>query len=375
MSVRPYKKRSGELVPGWWVIDIYPAGRKGRRQRITLRDLNEAQAREAEGEIRRQHISSTGSPAVNPTINQALPEYQAWQRLHRSPRTCRDFHYSLKRLLPHFGHLPVSHITETVIDKYKAGRAADPEERHHPKFQPGRPRTINRELLALRALISWMVKRRRANPLPFKIELLPHRAAIPRVPHPETIECFLAAFSDRRKRALVTLLYDCGLRWSEASNLHSGDVDLGQQTATLRGKGNRERYVILSERLTTALDELWPRDRNGGKTAGYFFANKKTGKPWGSIRRAWATAERLAKVKLNPHLLRHAYGTYLLEATGDLRLTQEGMGHSQIGATQIYTHISTSRLRQGMAAKNAYITSLQKSTEVPGNTADNETDV
>lgn len=161
------------------------------------------------------------------------------------------------------------------------------------------------------------------------------------------IEQFITAFDDPRKKLLVTLLYDCGLRWHEASNLRWEHIELNQGYARIIGKGNKERLVLLSERLSRSLVAL-------RKPEGYIFINQRTDMPWIHIKRAWATAEKKTGLKLNPHLLRHAHATFMLGATGDLRLVQTELGHADIKTTEIYTHISLDRLRVAQQKTASY---------------------
>jgi len=224
--------------------------------------------------------------------------------------------------------LPVNRITRETINKYKTLRA-------------GRPRSINKELTYLKRIVSWMVERDLAYALPFKIDKVPYKRPLPRIPHPADIERFINNFTDLNKRALVVILYDCGLRWEEALRLTWPDINWNGQSAIVTGKGNKERITYLTPRLIDLLKQIKPK-----KEEGNIFVNPKTGKPWNNIRKSWSTAAKAAGISLSPHKLRHAYATYTLEATGDLRAVQQSLGHTSIQTTEIYTHISLNRQRQ-----------------------------
>lgn len=125
MSVRPHKDRKGKIIPGHWVIDYYPQGRKGKRDRFVYQG-SEAEALAVEQELRRQHIGSERQ--VNPRINDVLPEYLDWLKAHRASRTHKDVLQSLKWIRPIFGPLPVSRITPATFAKFKHERGpGDPE--------------------------------------------------------------------------------------------------------------------------------------------------------------------------------------------------------------------------------------------------------
>lgn len=101
------------------------------------------------------------------------------------------------------------------------------------------------------------------------------------------------------------------------------------------------------------------------KESGYVFENPKTGKPYSSMKTIFKSACKRAGIRrINPHLLRHACGTYMLEATGDLRLVQTTLGHKSVETTQRYTQIATNRLVAGMQATASYIKTLTESQHI-----------
>lgn len=331
MAVRPYK-RKGEIQPNKWLIDYYDAKRV-RQRMIFVGTRAEADATEAD--LRKQHAAG---PRNNPTINGALPGYLEWLKIHRAKRTYEDVCYSLKHLKPHFGPYQVNRISRQLIQDYKVKRGDI-------------PRSINKELIYLQSIIAWMVREELCYPLPFKIEKVPYKRPLPKIPHPTEIERFIEAFDDPRKKALVALLYDAGLRWEEGSTITWEEIDWRNAQARICGKGGKYRIALLSDRVLSLLDLF-------RAASGYVFANPKTGRPWSHIRRAWKTAETKAGVKLNPHLLRHAYATYTLEACGDLRAVQTALGHSDITTSEIYTHVSMRRQQQVAKMRSEYLKTI-----------------
>lgn len=339
MSVRPHPKQSGK-----WIIDYYPQGRKGKQVRIVYKG-KEGDARKWEAELRRQ-----GGPAistiVNPKIIDVVPEYLEWLRMHRAKNTYEDVTRSLKYLMPHFGRLQVSQLTPLIVSEYK-------------KQREGRPRSTNKELAYLRGIISYMTKNNYANPLKFKFEEVPYEPPFPQIPHPEEFRKFLAQITDPVKRAMILLKWTAGLRWKEASRIKWEYIDFTGDIIYLREtKGSKPRLCILAKEVRDILEPM-------RKETGYVFINPKTGEPFKSIYTLFRLACKRAGIrKLRPHLLRHAFCTYTLEATGDLRVVQEMAGHKDISTTMIYTHIATNRMKDVMTRTHAYIKGLQ--TQQPG---------
>ncbi len=328
MAVRPYKKRSREEVPGVWIIDFYPEGRKGPQVKRKFPESGTrtyAEALEFEQTCRRINHSEAVRPN-NPRICDVLPEYLEWHKLHRADRTHKDTLYSLKWLLPIFGNLPVSRITHAEITNFQMTRGCG-------------PRSINKELHYLSAIMTWMHKRGYCDK-PIKIEMLPYRRPIPQPPSPGDSKAFLAQIKEPLKFALVSMMYQLGLRFSEAANLRWEAVD--QKRVVVTGKGNKVRILPMP-------DNVWEIIGPSRQEKGYVFPNPKTGMPYGSLKTLFTAASRRAGIKrLTPHSLRHALATDLLAETGDLELVRRVLGHGSITTTQIYTQVGTERIDEAL---------------------------
>jgi integrase/recombinase XerD len=154
-----------------------------------------------------------------------------------------------------------------------------------------------------------------------------------------------------RDRALLELMYACGLRASEATDLTLADVDLHAGVLRARGKGSKERLVPIGSAAIRAA-ELWlQRGRPalvGLRDEPHLFVNHRGG---GLTRQGlYKIVQRHARSvglddKMSPHTLRHTFATHLLAGGCDLRSVQEMLGHADVATTQIYTHLSTDRLR------------------------------
>lgn len=334
MSVRKHPSK-----PNTWIIDYYPVGRKGKRERIQFVG-NEAEARALELEIRRQHVNST---PLNPKIVDAIPDWLQEVENNYQLTTLRDAKNCLKHLVPFFGHMFFNRLTPAIIEKYKSQRLATTVKR----------RTVNKELSYLSSLINWAVDNGYAEPLPFKIKKFPKvKSPKPSLPHPDEIEAMIEHI-EPQYRPILLLLYDGGMRRSEALTLKAEAVNLKTGLIQFVGKGGKERIIpIATERLKEELTALLKRIRRG-----YLFVNPKTGKPYDSIRKALLRAAEKAGVekRVYHHLLRHSFGTYALEAGMNLRAIQGMLGHSTIKTTEIYTQLLSDHLASESKKFGAFI--------------------
>lgn len=157
----------------------------------------------------------------------------------------------------------------------------------------------------------------------------------------------------QRDKAIIELLYSCGLRVSELCNLKMHDLFLEEGFLKVVGKGNKERLVPISNQAIKELD-LWFLTRNTiTPKAGeedYVFISVCRKQHLSRITvfhnlRLYAERAGITK-KISPHTLRHSFATHLLEGGANLRVIQAMLGHEQISTTEIYTHIDRSMLRQ-----------------------------
>ncbi len=156
-----------------------------------------------------------------------------------------------------------------------------------------------------------------------------------------------------RDRALLELLYATGLRVSEVASLRLSDIDFAEQLVRVRGKGAKERFVLLHEEalfwLHRYLTEGRPHLLRRAKqiTDAVFVSQKGTPLTARQIHRLVAQyARKVLGRAISPHVLRHSFATHLLEGGADLRVIQELLGHASLAATQIYTRLSRTHLRR-----------------------------
>ena len=154
-----------------------------------------------------------------------------------------------------------------------------------------------------------------------------------------------------RDRALLEVMYACGLRASEAIGLELTDVDLEDRVLRARGKGSKERVVPIGQPAVQALRAYLERGRPGlvkGAREAHVFVNFRGGaltrQGLYKIVRRHAVTAGLAD-RMSPHTLRHTFATHLLAGGCDLRSVQEMLGHADVSTTQLYTHLSSQRLK------------------------------
>jgi site-specific recombinase XerD len=155
----------------------------------------------------------------------------------------------------------------------------------------------------------------------------------------------------RRDVAILETIYSCGLRISEMVGLRGEDIDWSEQIVRVRGKGKKERLLPISETALRAIKHYWTHlsERPTG-TAPVFSSETKKRSPMSAAMLQRRLKGYLVRAGLDPaitpHKLRHSYATHLLDAGADLRSVQELLGHAHLVTTQVYTHVTTDRLKK-----------------------------
>ena len=201
--------------------------------------------------------------------------------------------------------------------------------------------TIARRLASVRSFLRFTLGSGRVPDAPFAPRK-PRR--LPDAPKVAEVEALIESLAGDgalavRNRALVELVYSCGLRSAEAVALDLADVDFEQEAVHVRGKGGKERVVPLGEIAAFAVSQ-YVRD---GRPA---LARGACDAMFLSMRGRRLDTSTLRRLVPNPHRLRHSYATHLLEGGADLRTIQELLGHSSLSTTQIYSHVDARRLRK-----------------------------
>jgi integrase/recombinase XerC len=221
--------------------------------------------------------------------------------------------------------------------------------------------TIARKIAALNSFFRFLIKESfiASNPV----------QAIS-APKPEkVVPCFLSVdeiFSlieqpdhennlSRRDRAILELMYSCGLRVSEVVSLNLGDLDPPQGNLKVTGKGNKERMCPIGTKALEAIQDylivrsnLEAKRKDQGKSPALFLNHRGARLTTRSIGRMINKYARFLTMfrPVHPHAIRHTFATHLLDAGADLRAIQELLGHSSLSTTQKYTHVSIDRLME-----------------------------
>jgi len=220
-------------------------------------------------------------------------------------------------------------------------------------------RSAARKISSLRSFARWLTANDHLPDDPTaEIDPLKLDKKLPRVLGMKTvIELINAVPTDqpggRRDRAMLELLYGCGLRVSELCGLKAGDLKRSEKTVLVRGKGGKSRLVPVGEAALKRVEDYLEQARPAllkGQTCDSLFVTAR-GK---QMRREvfyrrlkdYAVRAGLRPDTVSPHVLRHTFATHLLQGGAHLRAIQEMLGHSDISTTEIYSHLYTGRLKR-----------------------------
>jgi site-specific recombinase XerD len=271
-------------------------------------------------------------------IERAVDRFLAGQSL--SDGTRRAYGQDLR----HFaGWLRVQGLSLESFDARAFARYAADLGRDRPGARPRKlaQTTISRRISAVRSFLRATLGPARVPDLPLSGR---RRRRLPHAPRPHETDELLAGLEAQgalgvRNRALFELVYSAGLRSQEAVDLTLADVDWEQELVRVRGKGGKERVVPLGEeaayRLRRYLEDARPELARGATNALFLSARGRA-----------LDTSTLRRLLPNPHRLRHAFATHLLEGGADLRTIQELLGHSSLSTTQVYSHVDAKRLRK-----------------------------
>ncbi len=231
-----------------------------------------------------------------------------------------------------------------------------------------------RALASIRSLFKWLARTGRVESNVASLVATPKLPRhLPRVPSIEQMNAVVDNMGEKdaswpaRDRAILELLYGCGIRNAELTGLNVQDIYWAQEVILVRGKGQKERYVPLGDAAALAL-RAYLAERSArlaanetGKSRSAtpaLFVNlqlrgltRAGGEARLTTRSVGRIVKRLAMRRglssdVHPHTLRHAFGTHLLEEGADLRAIQELMGHERLSTTQRYTQLTTAQLTQ-----------------------------
>lgn len=264
-----------------------------------------------------------------------------------SPLTCENYRRDLASLSLHCDQEGVDQwqgVDAHLMRRYVAAR-------HRRGIGP---RSLQRALSAIRSFYHYLLREGEVGhnpaigiPAPKAARKLPQTldvdqvAGLMEIPGDDPLTV--------RDRAMLELTYSCGLRLAELLSLNLGDVDFGDATARVTGKGNKTRILPVGRQARQALRE-WLKARAGVQSdpeeQALFLSRRGTRLSHRGFQerlRYWARRQGTPG-RIHPHLLRHSFASHLLESSGDLRAVQELLGHADISTTQIYTHVDFQHL-------------------------------
>jgi len=219
--------------------------------------------------------------------------------------------------------------------------------------------TIRLQFAALRSFFKWLTRRRgwKANPL-LEVQLPKREKKLPVVLTVTQVEAMLAlplslekskrdaVWAPERDTAILELFYSTGMRLSELVGLNVADIDTYTETVRVFGKGKKERLCPVGSKALEAVQRY--RAKAGVHDGALFLSKLRTRITAQSvddvIMKYWRASG--LPVHLTPHKLRHSFATHLLNNGADLRSVQELLGHASLSTTQIYTHVSTQRMKE-----------------------------
>jgi integrase/recombinase XerD len=218
-------------------------------------------------------------------------------------------------------------------------------------------RSTAKAISALRSFFKFAMDERLVKENPAVVIESPKRKVnLPEVMDRETIDGFLNKIEIKnplglRDRCLFELIYSAGLRVSEAAELNIRDIDIEGGIAKVRGKGNKERFVLFGKEAAVWLSQYLneARGKLAGKTnkSGALFIGRSGNRlSRKGIWKNYAKWASLAGISSHIHTLRHSFATSLLAGGADLRTVQELLGHADLSTTQIYTHVDVGLLRE-----------------------------
>ena len=286
-------------------------------------------------------------------MNRLAEDFRNYLRIERgmSPNTVASYVRDVEGLLEAYeGYLPAD-IGTPEVEKYLSDR-----------IQKGLSKRSQARLLSsLRSFFNWCIEEGdlKDNPCD-RIDAPKLGKYLPAVLSVEEVDAImesvdLKASSGLRDRAILEVLYGCGLRVSECTGLLLSHVHLDEGYVDVIGKGNKQRIVPLGEMAAGAIRNYLPaRPEPSARAYEDILFLNRFGRPLSRVSVFNLVKERAMAAgihkEISPHTFRHSFATHLIEGGADLRIVQEMLGHESILTTEIYTHIDSSTWQAAVLA-------------------------
>lgn len=280
---------------------------------------------------------------MDATTQRLIKDYSYYLKIERrmSPNTVASYCSDVKDFFSTSECVPAA-VSPGDVAEYMSG-----------KSEKVSKRTQARTLSSLRSFFDWMILdgERKDNPCD-QVDAPKLGRYLPEVLSIEEVNDIInsvdtGTWGGLRDRALLEMLYGCGLRVSEAAGMKISDIFFDEGFVRITGKGNKQRLIPLGECALNAVnDYLNGRNPAADSQSEAFLFLNKFGKPVSrvAIFNMIKKQAMLAGVRkeISPHTFRHSFATHLIENGADLRVVQEMLGHESILTTEIYTHIDSS---------------------------------
>jgi site-specific recombinase XerD len=283
-------------------------------------------------------------PTESPTISvtEAIDRFAEYVAIERggSLETSRVYRYDLEMFFNFIGIIP-AHVRSHHIRMFLT----------HLKTDRGYANaSIRRKLACLRSFFRFLTQEKLVAEDPTVGIATPKLGqSLPRAISPEDVKRLLWAAKNSEKNptrslAIVHVLYSTGVRVSELCDMNIEDINFGESAIWVRGKGNKERIVLLTvPAMNAILEYIKFRPAEGP----LFLSRRNSRLSPLTVQRTVRDIGKRAGItsKVTPHAIRHSFATHMLERGADVRVLQELLGHSNLATTQIYTHVSLAHER------------------------------
>jgi len=286
---------------------------------------------------------------------QKLEMFVSWLQTEKgySPHTLLGYRRDIEEFLGQAGEKAIESVDHQLVRAYV-----------YAINRRNKPSSVARKLSSLRSFFKFLRRRKIVAHDPLE------RITTPKLPRHMpvflTVDQVFALLESPgqadafafRDRAILELLYSCGLRVAELCSLNCRDLDMGDQLVRVRGKGNKQRLVPIGGPAVAAVQDYYGQRDSilracaGRGTAGEdqaLFLNNRGGRltPRSIERMIKTYSQRIGLASpVTPHALRHSFATHLLEMGADLRSVQELLGHASLSTTQKYTHLNVDHLME-----------------------------
>lgn len=297
---------------------------------------------------------SGGQAGANLDSRALLEEFSDYLQVQRgsSLNTLQSYQADLRQFFDYLDKDKKSQVNMDLVSEAKIRAYLD-----HLANQNISLRSIQRKITTLRILFRYLKSQGYTENFPLeKIKTPRLEVSLPEIFSVQEVESLLKAPDPKtplggRDLAMLEIMYSCGLRVTEMLDLKLGSIQWQDGSLVVTGKRGKERWAPMGkfaqESLKTYIDDSRPLLMKG-RYHDFVFVNQRglrlTRQGFWKILKAYAKKLQLKK-DIHPHILRHSFASHMLERGADLRSIQELLGHSDISTTQVYTHITSTKLR------------------------------